>query len=131
MKKLFLFSLVFLSLLFVGCKEKPQQWEYAILPIEGMFPGPQLPRMKGHRTSSPMYKASNMEIGNPLESTERTLNGYGEMGWELVGITSEIETVFPNFGDEEYVTGIKPNTRTFGMVYVFKRPKQDKSEEEK
>ena len=52
------------------------------------------------------------------------LNALGAEGWELVACYDNLETVYPNFGDDKYVTGIQPNVRTSTIFYVFKRPKQ-------
>lgn len=51
------------------------------------------------------------------------LNKLGQEGWELVSTYTTIETKFPNFGNQEYVTGIRNNTRTGGICFVFKRIK--------
>lgn len=49
------------------------------------------------------------------------LNHWGKEGWELVDVYTTTETVFPNFGDENLHTGIKANTRTKALNFVFKR----------
>lgn len=46
----------------------------------------------------------------------------GSKGWELVDSFLEHETSHPNFGKEDYVTGIQPNTRPQKLVLIFKRP---------
>lgn len=43
----------------------------------------------------------------------------------------ELETVYPNWGNEKYVTGIQPNVRTMSVVLILKRPAQDKKAEKK
>ena len=45
------------------------------------------------------------------------------MAGELVDVYTIEETVHPNFGNEEYVTGLRENTRTASINYVFKRRK--------
>lgn len=42
-------------------------------------------------------------------------------GWELVSAVCETETVHPNFGRSDLVTGLQPNTRTGRIVLLFKR----------
>ncbi|MBO7568153.1 MAG: DUF4177 domain-containing protein [Bacteroidales bacterium] len=51
------------------------------------------------------------------------LNIFGKDGWELVGIYTNTETAYPNFGNAEYVTGIRENVRTGSVSFVFKRKK--------
>lgn len=60
---------------------------------------------------------------NTFSVTDEDLNLFGAEGWELVDVYTLEETVHPNFGNEEYVTGIRENTRTASINYVFKRRK--------
>ena len=52
------------------------------------------------------------------------VNRMGADGWELAGVFLEIETSHPNFGKEDLVTGLQPNTRPQSLVCNFKRPKK-------
>ncbi len=56
--------------------------------------------------------------GVPLKELQR----LGREGWELVAAFSEVETVHPNFGKEDYVTGLQPNVRASRMICILKRP---------
>ena len=47
---------------------------------------------------------------------------------ELVSAYTETGTAFPNFGSSEYVTGIRDNTRTSVVNFVFKRVSDGKDE---
>lgn len=58
---------------------------------------------------------------NSFDDMTKEFNSLGKEGWELVGVHSNVETVFPNFGNEGYHTGIKTNVRTNKVVYTFKR----------
>jgi hypothetical protein len=49
------------------------------------------------------------------------LQAAGKNGWEIVGQWVEHETVFPNFGRNEYVTGLQPNFRTSKLSILLKR----------
>jgi hypothetical protein len=49
------------------------------------------------------------------------LNRMGEDGWEVVGTYLEMETAFPNFGNDQYITGIRENIRPQSLVVIFKR----------
>lgn len=59
---------------------------------------------------------------------EKMLNEMTSKGWEYVDVYTETSTVFPNFGNEKYVTGIVPNTRTSAVNYIFKRIKIEDDE---
>lgn len=52
------------------------------------------------------------------------LDSMGSEGWELVSSFLEHETSHPNFGKEDYVTGLQPNMRPQKLVLIFKRPKK-------
>ena len=56
------------------------------------------------------------------------LNKMGKEGWELVSTYTETATAFPNFGNSDYVTGIRDNTRTSVVNFVFKRQSDGKEE---
>lgn len=60
------------------------------------------------------------DMGDPTAQ----LNELGKEGWELVGMYTEVKTTYPNFGNEEYHTGIKTNTKTKSVTFVLKRLKQ-------
>ena len=51
------------------------------------------------------------------------ISEMGQERWELVSSYLENETAYPNFGNNEYVTGIQPNVRPQKLVLIFKRPK--------
>ena len=85
-------------MLFAACTTK---WEYKFETIEG--------------SSYSKFKSNSF---NTID-----LEALGREGWELVDVYTINETVHPNFGNSEYVTGIRENTRTKSITYVFKRPK--------
>ena len=86
-------------------EEGPQKWEYKTLAVNGNDFGE--------------FYAKNFPV--PV----RKLDTLGSQGWELVDVYTQIETVHPNFGNAQYVTGLQPNTRTCLILYVFKRPLRD------
>ncbi len=82
-------------------------WEYEVLTFAGV----------GYdRLESPESFYTDW-ITPSLES----LNEMGRQGWELAGCYLEMETAFPNFGNEDYVTGIRDNIRPQRLVLIFKR----------
>lgn len=84
------------------------KWEYKKVVIN---PNPQ------------SYPELNIVKIRPNEFTidESTLGIYGVEGWELVDVITTIETIHPNFGKDDYVTGLQPNVRTKEIILFFKR----------
>jgi hypothetical protein len=54
--------------------------------------------------------------------SDESLDKLGAAGWELAASYLEMETAFPNFGNEKYVAGIQQNVRPQRLVLVFRRP---------
>lgn len=108
MKKLVTFSLGLLLL--SGCSfqtEEEIKWEYKEVKKAG-------------KKQEILLDDSDYSSRNFSNSTS-ILNELGKEGWELVTVYPLTETVFPNFGNKGYHTGIKENTRTEEIVFVFKR----------
>ena len=62
------------------------------------------------------------KLSNGIQVKEDDLNVLGKDGWELATSYLELETAFPNFGEQAYITGIQSNVRPKRAVLVFKRP---------
>lgn len=112
MKKFILFFCLVAAL--VSCGSKNEQWEYKVVKVAG----------------------TDAEIAadfGTLVFADQTamLNKMGKDGWELVSAYTETGTAFPNFGSSEYVTGIRDNTRTAVVNFVFKRISDGKDESKK
>lgn len=105
MKKVLLFLIAVLTV--AACSSDSgslqSKWEYKIVIIEN--------------EQFSEFAASEINVSS------KDLNQYGEEGWELVDVYTIIETEHPNFGNSEYVTGIRENTRTSSVNCVFKRKK--------
>lgn len=117
LKRLIPFALTAMSL--AACnKQENIEWEYMILPIEGS----KLPSVYSPSDKEALMQYSDFQALKFFGSGFNiTLNSYGKDGWELVSIYTTTETVFPNFGDTGYHTGVKENTRTQTVNFVFKR----------
>lgn len=118
--------ILLLTLMLGACSNKdtaPQQWEYNIVS----FPGSKLPTVYSPNDKKALIELSNSQTLHFPEASSipNSLNLYGKEGWELVSVYTTTETVFPNFGDPSYHTGVKENTRTNTINFVFKRPKQE------
>lgn len=61
---------------------------------------------------------------NQITVNDAQLNALGLQGWELTGSYLEMETAFPNFGNSDYVSGLKDNVRPRRLVLMLKRPVQ-------
>lgn len=105
MKSLNIFLILTIILTLSGCQNN-KKWEYKVVKISAQ---------DYSRTS---YEAKWVKSVMPKDSL---LNSYGADGWELTTSYLEVETAFPNFGDEKYVTGLQPNVRPQDVVLIFKR----------
>ncbi len=84
---------------------KPK-WEYKVLSTMA----------EGHsRTGSAALSYAS------VTPSEGGLNELGLQGWELVASYLEMETAFPNFGKDKYVTGLQSNVRPQRAVLLFRR----------
>lgn len=105
MKSINIIFVFVLFLVFVGCQNN-KKWEYKVVKI-----------------SAENYSRTNYEskFATNVLPKDSILNSYGNEGWELTTSYLEVETAFPNFGDEKYVTGLQPNIRPQDLVLIFKR----------
>lgn len=84
-----------------------ERWEYDVVTISGAG---------YNRLTSPESFYADW-----IAPSVETLDEMGRQGWELAGCYLEMETAFPNFGNEDYVTGIRDNIRPQRLVLIFKR----------
>jgi hypothetical protein len=101
MKKSLLIA--FVGLMSFSCTSK---WEYKIVSVKGE-----------EQETKAKFQTNKFDV------SDESLNLFGKDGWELVGIYEKTETVHPNYGNEEYVSGLQPNVRTADINFVFKRKK--------
>ena len=100
--------LVGLGVPFWGNFKPIPKWEYATESIVADVPIENLFNKKHSYKTIPRFASS--------------LDSRGQNGWELVDTFLEHETAHPNFGKDDYVTGIQPNVRPQRLVLIFKRP---------
>lgn len=86
----------------------PVCWEYQVVEYWG--------------TVHDRVDADGAGYQNMIDPSEDDLRTLGQQGWELAGCYLEMETAFPNFGNEDYVTGIRDNIRPQRLVLIFRRP---------
>lgn len=81
------------------------RWQYMTLT----FPS------EGHdRTGAEAMKFAS------ITPNMQQLSSLGAQGWEVVASYLELETAFPNFGDDKFVTGLQPNVRPQRLVVILK-----------
>ncbi len=90
-----------------GCSTKEKYWEYKIIYYTGIE----------SRDGSGAFRFQS------ITPNQEELNSLGEKGWEISTSYLEMETAFPNFGNEGYHTGIKENVRPQRLIIIFKREK--------
>ena len=100
MKKVFILLAIVITI--ASCSVK-SNWEYKIVTVDG--------------------ESKSDFDPNSFAVSSDDLNLFGVEGWELVNVYTIDGTVHPNFGNSEYVTGIRENTRTESVNFVFKRKK--------
>lgn len=81
-------------------RDKTDRWVYQVRVVEGIG-------------FSSMY-SNTFDVGDVIKE-------YDYSDWELCAAIPLTETVYPNFGSEEYHIGIKSNTRIKSIVLIFKR----------
>lgn len=108
-KLLILCSFIFL----IGCSQN-NTWEYKEYKVNNSM---NFEDIKDEDLRLQMQKLAGPSFSIPIKE----FNKLGNEGWELVSSSVIIETTFPNFGNEDYHTGIKSNTKTKEIIYIFKR----------
>lgn len=101
MKKLSFIAVALFAL--SSCNAK---WEYKTVTVKGK-----------EEITGGKFKPNSFDVD------DESLNLFGKDGWELVGVYEKTETVTPNYGNDQYVSGLQPNVRTAEISFVFKRKK--------
>ena len=98
------FILILCACLTLAACTSNQKWEYKSITIKGI--------------DESKFKPNQFNY----DSIMLVLNRMGNNGWEIVTSFPEIGTTHPNFGNEEYVTGLLPNVKTQNIFLLLKRP---------
>ena len=115
MQKMFSLFLGIVFFIFGGCTSENSY--NGISTETKKFSGPQWEYLQIKLNGKEEIEYSNKKFENNIDE----LNYLGKEGWELVSTYPIVETVFPNFGNNNYHTGIKSNIRTTEIIYIFKR----------
>lgn len=89
----------------------PAKWEYRTIDVLAIRPDADSPES---------IRLFDFMPKTVPDSTSR-LAALGQEGWDLTAVFLENETVHPNFGKENLVTGLQPNTRPQKLVCILKR----------
>lgn len=98
-------KVLLIAILGLGISSCTSNWEYKVVNVKGSEKEPSI------------FDPKKFDI------SDESLNLFGKDGWELVDVYQTTETVHPNYGSAEYVTGMQPNVRTSEINFVFKRKK--------
>lgn len=117
---------VLAAIFLVACNnQKDTQWEYKIVTIsENITLQDRADRLAKNMTGRLGYEGV---VAINFDDPSSKLNELGKEGWELVSTYTTTETIFPNMGNADYHTGIKENTRTESINFVFKRKMKSSS----
>jgi hypothetical protein len=115
-----------------GAAKFPIWWGVLLaFAVAGVFLNALLQSLAPSRTSASgwEYKTIEVDARSADDSSTRKVNldlpelqNLGAEDWEVAGLWLEHETVHPNFGKTEYVTGLQPNVRPSRLVVLLKRP---------
>src|SRR5437868_6331521 len=94
-KTKFMQKIFCVAILAIGLYSCTEKWEYKIVSAKGT-----------EQERLGKFQSNQFDVSDTL------LNLFGKAGWELVGVYEKTEKVHPNFGNEQYVSGIQPNVRT-------------------
>lgn len=105
----FIIAFICIPFIFTACN-KEQKWEYKVLTMYG----------------DDWSKRYCRDFEEPTD----TLNKLGQEGWEVVGVYTETETAYTDFGGERIIIHYKENVRTSCVRYILKRPYTSKEKAE-
>ena len=66
------------------------------------------------RTGEAAMKPTSIEVD------DKELSRLGSQGWGVVNSFFEMETAYPNFGNDKYVTGLQTNIRPQRLVILLR-----------
>jgi len=100
---------------YIDLLQAPARWEYTYVSVPAR--SAKYTTLKADREGHDAMSAAQIDREKLKSLTEDMTKG----GWELAGTAMEIETAFPNFGKDEYVTGLRENVRPQALLMVFRK----------
>jgi hypothetical protein len=102
--------MILVTLFLTSCSS---EYEYKTISIKGK-------QKFGKRTY--FQDPVPMSFESPILPKD-SIDILGNQGWQLISTYSITETTFPNFGNDEYHTGIKSDVHTNELNLIFIRKK--------
>jgi len=100
---------------YINLLKAPIQWKYTYSSVPAR--SARYTTLEADRTGHDAMSAAQIDRDMLKSITEEMTNS----GWELAGTAMEIETAYPNFGKDEYVTGLRENIRPQALLVVFRK----------
>lgn len=100
---------------YINSLKAPVQWKYTYSSVPAR--SARYTSLEADRTGSDAVSATQIDREILKSLTEEMTNS----GWEFAGTAMEIETAYPNFGKDEYVTGLRENIRPQALLIVFRK----------
>ncbi len=100
---------------YIALLNSPPRWEYTYVSVPAR--SARYTTLKADREGHDAMSAAQIDREKLKSLTEEMT----KEGWELAGTALEIETAFPNFGKDEYVTGLRENVRPQALLMVFRK----------
>lgn len=100
---------------YINSLKAPVQWKYTYSSVPAR--SARYTSLDADRTGSDAMSATQIDREILKSLTEEMTNS----GWEFAGTAMEIETAYPNFGKDEYVTGLRENIRPQALLIVFRK----------
>jgi hypothetical protein len=100
---------------YITLLNSPPRWEYTYVSVPAR--SARYTSLKADRTGDDAMSAAQID----REKLKSLTEDMTKEGWELAGTALEIETAFPNFGKDEFVTGLRENVRPQALLMVFRK----------
>ena len=114
MKNIYCLLLAILPILFCSCQQGDPSYEYKILRLRSEVADNMLED----------YHPSNFDDPTPA------LNRMAKEGWILDNVYTEVCSSYPNLStDKRHVAGIRTNTKTYCVYFIFRRRRREGTKE--
>jgi len=100
---------------YVELLHSPPRWQYTYVSVPAR--SAKYTSLKADREGHDAMSAAQIDRDRLKSLTEEMT----KEGWELAGTALEIETAYPNFGKDEYVTGLRENVRPQALLMIFRK----------